>query len=110
MKTLFTILLIAICGFANAQTKKPFSYYSQETLNNIGATQEQKDKIAEIKKAAEIKIRAVGKNNELTDEQKKAEYKVHYGEAAKLYNAVLTPEQMIKLRENILKFNKENNK
>ncbi len=108
MKTLFTILLITICGFAQAQKKAVFSYYSQETLNAIGTTQEQKDKIAEIRTTIGAKIRETTANTNLTEEEKKAEYKVSYAIGSKLYNEALTAEQMLKLKEYIIKFKKDN--
>lgn len=108
MKALFTILLLAVCMLGNAQTKPVFSYYSIETLDAIGATQEQKDKIAEIRKEIETKIREVKKDASLNDEQKKAAYTEHYKVGGAKYFEVITKEQKPKLLAYKAKFNSEN--
>ncbi len=96
----FTLSLV------NAQTQS-FSYYSKETLDAIGASVEQQAKIGEIKKNTETRIRAVKRNETLTEEQKKEQYKIIYGEGGKLYNEVLTKEQREKVNEVRKEFEKK---
>lgn len=108
MKALFTILLLAACMLGNAQTKPVFSYYSLETLDAIGATQEQKDKIAAIKKETDTKIKEVKKDTSLNEDQKKAAYAEHYKVGGARYFEIITKEQKQKLQAYIVKFKSEN--
>lgn len=108
MKTLFTILLLSVCMLGNAQTKIKFSYYSLETLDAIGATQEQKDKIAVIRVENETKIRAVKNDAALNEEQKKAAYADIYKAGGARYFEVLSKEQKQSLNAYIAKLKSEN--
>lgn len=108
MKTLFTILLLSVCMLGNAQTKIKFSYYSLETLDAIGATQEQKDKISVIRVENETKIRAVKNDAALNEEQKKAAYADIYKAGGARYFEVLSKEQKQSLNAYIAKLKSEN--
>jgi hypothetical protein len=108
MKTLFTMLLLSVCMLGNAQTKIKFSYYSLETLDAIGATQEQKDKIAVIRVENETKIRAVKNDAALNEEQKKAAYADIYKAGGARYFEVLSKEQKQSLNAYIAKLKSEN--
>lgn len=108
MKTLFTMLLLSVCMLGNAQTKIKFSYYSLETLDAIGATQEQKDKIAVIRVGNETKIKAVKNDAALNEEQKKAAYADIYKAGGTRYFEVLSKEQKQNLNAYIAKLKSEN--
>lgn len=97
-KILFVVVSFFLAvGLTNAQTKS-FSYYSQETLDAIEASVEQQEKIRTIRKNTNDQIRATKRDSNLTEEEKKEKFKEIYREGGKLYNEVLTSEQIEKLK------------
>lgn len=103
MKTiaLLCTLLVSFAfsvDLANAQSKS-FSYYSQETLHAIGASAEQQVKIKQIHHQTNSLVRAIQKDTNLSEDEKKAKIKETYAAGAKLYNESLTQEQLNKVKE-----------
>lgn len=79
------------CGYA--QQKKSFSYYSDETLDLLKASNEQRSTIKAIKQETDQRIRKTRRDDSLSENEKKEQFKIIYGEGARRYNALLTVEQ-----------------
>lgn len=95
LKELVCILLF-LCGYSlksSAQTPLSLNYYSEETLNAIVASAEQKQKLKQIKSNTDAAIRAIKADASLSDSEKQTKYKEVYLKGSALYNEVTTQEQ-----------------
>lgn len=101
VRILFTVLLLSSYGLntSYAQVRESLSYYSDETLNLIEATAEQKAQIKKIKSNTDERLRQVKASSNITDSEKQLKYKEIYAEGTKLYNEVVTPQQKEVLKE-----------
>lgn len=97
MKRKFLLTAIITClfcvAFNNTNAQTSFDYYSKETLDAVGATSEQQQKLKALKLDYDKKIRSTRKDTDLSDEEKKAKVKTYYKDRSTQYFEILTPEQ-----------------
>jgi Spy/CpxP family protein refolding chaperone len=95
------IMLLALNFAVNAQEKKRTSvnFYSVEFLDEIGATADQKAKVADLMKEFQPKMNEVKKDESLSADDKKDKIKVLSAERSKKYHQILSAEQKVKLNE-----------
>jgi hypothetical protein len=101
-KILLTAVVLFALNFASdAQEKKRTNipYYTVELLDEIGATADQKAKIADLVKEFEPKFAALKAETNLTPEERAAKYKVISGDRGRIYYQILNAEQKAKLIE-----------
>ncbi|MEQ7800962.1 hypothetical protein ABDJ41_14250 [Pedobacter sp. ASV1-7] len=99
-KILLTAVVLFALNFASdAQEKKRTNipYYTVELLDEIGATADQKAKVAELVKEFKPKYDAVKQDASLTEEEKKAKIKEIGYQRGSLYFKILNAEQKAKL-------------
>lgn len=103
MKKIFltAFLSLSLLVSINAQEAKPakIQYYSQEFLDEIKATPEQKDAIKVIVDKAKAATKEVKANTALSDDDKKAELTKINKERTTAYYQILTPEQNKYIKE-----------
>ena len=103
MKKLLLTLALALSAvvFVNAQdVKKPTSFsWNKTSLTEIGCSPEQIQKIADVRKVATEKRKAVDADTSLDVEAKKVAVKALLKERNDGTNAVLTDDQKAKVKE-----------
>ncbi|TZF80989.1 hypothetical protein FW774_19780 [Pedobacter sp. BS3] len=101
MKRLFLTAIIALfLGVAShAQEKKATFSWNKETMEQLGLSADQQQKITEIRKKASADRKALTADTTLSDEDKKAKAKQMSKETNDAISAVLTPEQNEKVKE-----------
>jgi len=104
MKRFFmtAFLAVGLLVSANAQDKKPvvkLPYYSQEFLDELKATSEQKAAINKLMDDFKAESKKVKANSALTDDEKKAEIKRLTKERTTAYYNVLNAEQNQYIKE-----------
>lgn len=101
-KILLTAMVLFALNFAaDAQEKKRtnIKYYDVELLDEIGATAEQKAKVADLVKEFKPKFDEVNNDATLSAEDKKAKLKTVSGDRGRIYYTILNAEQKAKLIE-----------
>ena len=104
MKRFFmtAFLAVGLLVSSNAQDKKPavkLPYYSQEFLDELKATPEQKAAINKLMDDFKAESKKVKANTALTDDEKKAEIKRLTKERTDAYYKVLNAEQNQYIKE-----------
>lgn len=112
MKKILLSLMILMCisVVVGAQQKKAanLKYFSQQLLDEIKATPEQKNKIKALSEKYDIEINEVKNDAALSKEEKDKAVKKRISERSKAYWQLLTPEQAEYLKEKKKKLEEEN--
>ncbi len=111
MRKLVLTLALALSAvlFANAQdVKKPTSFsWNKASLTEIGCSPEQIQKIADVRKVATEKRKAVDADTSLDEDAKKVAVRALLKERNDGTNAVLTDDQKAKVKEINVKLREE---
>lgn len=91
------LLIVSLSSYAQ---QKPFSHYSEETLDAINATPEQREAIKELAADYRQKITEIkAQRSSMTEDEYKAEVKKLNEYRSKEYAKITTSEQKEKLKE-----------
>lgn len=97
--TIATVVGLSIVGYAQEQKVAGIKYYTPEVLDEIKATPEQKQKVAELVANYNASVKAIKKNNALSEEEQKAALRQASLDRGNAYWKVLTPEQTKYLKD-----------
>lgn len=92
---LIAAFLIGVTCTVNAQEKKA----PKDRLASLGLTTQQQSSVDSVRKTFDLKRAEVKKDASLSDEQKEAKIKAIRKEQGEQINAILTPDQREKLKE-----------